>query len=152
MIPEIPVTSNVPEENEDTPVLTAAEDEKAEVLPDFSGKSLAELAGLFEELAGKEDRMKRYKEAEAIKSAFYKRLLKEKADAGLAADVREPDGRLPEEDTQEADGAAETAGVEPAGAEVSENPFNEIERGVKVLYNRYKKERAEDNRHLEKAR
>ena len=152
MIPEIPVTSNVPEENEDTPVLTAAEDEKAEVLPDFSGKSLAELAGLFEELAGKEDRMKRYKEAEAIKSAFYKRLLKEKADAGLAADVREPDGRLPEEDTQEADGAAETAVVEPAGAEVSENPFNEIERGFKELYNRYKKERAEYNRHLEKER
>ena len=152
MIPEIPVTSNVPEENEDTPVLTAAEDEKAEVLPDFSGKSLAELAGLFEELAGKEDRMKRYKEAEAIKSAFYKRLLKEKADAGLVADVREPDGRLPEEDTQEADGAAETAVVEPAGAEVSENPFNEIERGFKELYNRYKKERAEYNRHLEKER
>ena len=152
MIPEIPVTSNVPEENEDTPVLTAAEDEKAEVLPDFSGKSLAELAGLFEELAGKEDRMKRYKEAEAIKSAFYKRLLKEKADAGLAADVREPDGRLPEEDTQEADGAAETAVVEPAGAEVSENPFNEIERGFKELYNRYKRERAEYNRHLEKER
>lgn len=153
MIPEIPVTSNVPEENEDTPVLTAAEDEKAEVLPDFSGKSLAELAGLFEELAGKEDRMKRYKEAEAIKSAFYKRLLKEKADAGLAADVKEPDGRLPEEDTQEADGAAaETAVVEPAGAEVSENPFNEIERGFKELYNRYKKERAEYNRHLEKER
>ena len=152
MIPEIPVTSNVPEENEDTPVLTAAEDEKAEVLPDFSGKSLAELAGLFEELAGKEDRMKRYKEAEAIKSAFYKRLLKEKADAGLAADVREPDGRLPEEDAQEADGAAETAVVEPAGAEVSENPFNEIERGFKELYNRYKKERAEYNRHLEKER
>ena len=152
MIPELPVTSNVPEENEDTPVLTAAEDEKAEVLPDFSGKSLAELAGLFEELAGKEDRMKRYKEAEAIKSAFYKRLLKEKADAGLAADVREPDGRLPEEDTQEADGAAETAVVEPAGAEVSENPFNEIERGFKELYNRYKKERAEYNRHLEKER
>ena len=152
MIPEIPVTSNVPEENEDTPVLTAAEDEKSEVLPDFSGKSLAELAGLFEELAGKEDRMKRYKEAEAIKSAFYKRLLKEKADAGLAADVREPDGRLPEEDTQEADGAAETAVVEPAGAEVSENPFNEIERGFKELYNRYKKERAEYNRHMEKER
>ena len=153
MIPEIPVTSNVPEENEDTPVLTAAEDEKSEVLPDFSGKSLAELAGLFEELAGKEDRMKRYKEAEAIKSAFYKRLLKEKADAGLAADVKEPDGRLPEEDTQEADGAAaETAVVEPAGAEVSENPFNEIERGFKELYNRYKKERAEYNRHLEKER
>ena len=152
MIPEIPVTSNVPEENEDTPVLTAAEDEKAEVLPDFSGKSLAELAGLFEELAGKEDRMKRYKEAEAIKSAFYKRLLKEKADAGLVADVREPDGRLPEDDTQEADGAAETAVVEPAGAEVSENPFNEIERGFKELYNRYKKERAEYNRHLEKER
>ena len=84
MIPEVPVTSNV-SENEETPVLTVVEEERTETLPDLSGKSLAELAGLFEELTKKDDRMKRSKEAESIKSAFYKKLLKDKADAGLEA-------------------------------------------------------------------
>ena len=97
MIPEVPVASVIPECPEETPaVLPEPEEAKAESMPDYSGKSLAELAGLFEQLAGQDDRMKRYKEAEAIKSAFYKRLLKEKSDAGLADDVTEPDSRLPE--------------------------------------------------------
>lgn len=161
-----------------------AEAEKVDELPDFTGKSLAELAGLFEDLMKKEDRMKRYKEAEAIKSAFYKRLLKEKTDAGYEADVVEPSSRLPEEETLSAEEAAavevlpvdeamaeaesveaeaaavgsapEVSGEEPAAEEpaaaVSDNPFAEIERGFKSLYNRYKKERAEYNRELEKER
>ena len=80
------------------------------------------------------------KEAEAIKSAFYKRLQKEKADAGLT--VVEPAA-----ETEEAE-AVET----PAEDTVSENPFAEVERGFKDLYNKYKKERAEYNRQLEKER
>lgn len=150
------------------------EAEKVEELPDFTGKSLAELAGLFEDLMKKEDRMKRYKEAEAIKSAFYKRLLKEKTDAGYEADVVEPSSRLPEEETAASEEAASVEEA-PAGAEesketaaeavseaessaeehtsgVSDNPFAEIERGFKTLYNRYKKERAEYNREQEKER
>ncbi len=150
MIPEVPVTSNV-SENEETPVLTVVEEERTETLPDLSGKSLAELAGLFEELTKKDDRMKRSKEAESIKSAFYKKLLKDKADAGLAADVKEPDNRLPE-DGEDAQAVAAEAAVADADAPVSENPFEEIERGFKELYNRYKKERAEYNREQEKER
>ena len=150
MIPEVPVTSNV-SENEETPVLTVVEEERTETLPDLSGKSLAELAGLFEELTKKDDRMKRSKEAESIKSAFYKKLLKDKADAGLAADVKEPDNRLPE-DGEDAQAAVAEAAVADADAPVSENPFEEIERGFKELYNRYKKERAEYNREQEKER
>lgn len=154
-----------------------AEAEKVDELPDFTGKSLAELAGLFEDLMKKEDRMKRYKEAEAIKSAFYKRLLKEKTDAGYEADVVEPSSRLPEEERLSSEDAVAEAesvvpesvepGVAPVPAEsgaepeaeaeeqtatVSDNPFAEIERGFKSLYNRYKKERAEYNRELEKER
>ena len=150
MIPEVPVTSNV-SENEETPVLTVVEEERTETLPDLSGKSLAELAGLFEELTKKDDRMKRSKEAESIKSAFYKKLLKDKADAGLATDVKEPDNRLPE-DGEDAQAVAAEAAVADADAPVSENPFEEIERGFKELYNRYKKERAEYNREQERER
>lgn len=173
MIKDAPVTPVVAE-SEDAPVIPAPVDDKSDAVPDFSGKSLAELAGLFEELAKSEDRMKRYKEAEAIKSAFYKRLLKEKADAGLGVDVKEPDSSLPEpdgavedmpelpaeeaaaNDTAEAAGAADSvAEADGHAAEsdaVSENPFEEIERGFKELYNRYKKERAEYNRQQEKER
>ncbi len=102
----------------------------------WSEKNLAELVKAFEELVQNEERMKMSKEAEAIKAAFYKRLLKEKADAGYAA-------------AEPADGAGE----ESAPAEsAAENPFAEIERGFKELYNTYKKERAEYNRQLDKER
>ena len=104
-------------------------------------RNLAELVRLFEELMQNEDRMKMSKEAEAIKSAFYKRLQKEKADAGIAVvETVEPSEETEEvvEDVQEADSNA--------------NPFAEIERGFKAIYNTYKKERAEYNRQLEKER
>ncbi|MCQ2154382.1 MAG: DUF349 domain-containing protein [Bacteroidales bacterium] len=45
---------------------------------DYSGKSLAELSELFHQFATSEDRLQRAKDAEAIKSAFYKTLLKER--------------------------------------------------------------------------
>ena len=49
--------------------------------------------------------------------------------------------------------AEETEVVEqPVEDTVSENPFAEVERGFKDLYNKYKKERAEYNRQLEKER
>lgn len=54
--------------------------ENAEV--NYSDKTLAELVSLFEELGRNSERMKMNKEAEAIKTAFYKRLAKEKAEAG----------------------------------------------------------------------
>ena len=102
----------------------------------WSEKNLAELVKAFEELVRNEERMKMSKEAEAIKAAFYKRLLKEKADAGYVA-------------VEPAEGSEEEAA--PAEAE-AENPFAEVEKGFKELYNTYKKERAEYNRQLDKER
>ncbi|MBO5815635.1 MAG: DUF349 domain-containing protein [Bacteroidales bacterium] len=131
IIPDVELTSDV---------VLAETVENAEPAVNYSEKTLAELIRLFEELVQNEERMKMSKEAEAIKSAFYKRLQKEKADAGLTAvDV------LPEVEEAE-----ETAA--PVEDTVSENPFAEVERGFKELYNKYKKERAEYNRQLEKER
>ena len=97
-------------------------------------KTLAELSELFQNLKDSADRMKRSKEAEAIKSAFYKRLSKEKADAGEDASVDEPDENTPAEDST----------VPMQSGPVS--PFAAIEAGFKSLYMDYKKERAEYNR------
>ena len=97
-------------------------------------KTLAELTALFQDLKDSEDRMKRSKEAEAIKSAFYKKLSKEKAAAGEDATVEEPDENTP----------AEEATVPLQSGPVS--PFAAIEAGFKALYMEYKKERAEYNK------
>ena len=62
-------------------------DDVKDTFVNYAEKTLAELSGLFESLSESVDRMKRSKEAEAIKSAFYKRLSKEKAEAGLGEAV-----------------------------------------------------------------
>ena len=117
MIPDVELTSDVA-------VAEAAE--IAESAVNYSEKNLAELVALFEELVQNEERMKMSKEAEAIKAAFYKRLLKEKAEVAVEE-------------------------VEETEADV-ENPFAAIEAGFKDLYNKYRKERAELNSQLEKER
>ena len=106
MIPDVELTSDVA-------VAEAAE--VAESAVNYSEKTLAELITLFEELVQNEERMNMAKEAEALKAAFYKRLLKEKAEA-------------------------------------EEDAFAAVEAGFKDLYNKYKKERAELNKQLEKER
>ena len=122
-------------------VVVAEPVETTEPAVNYSEKNLAELIRLFEELVQNEERMKMSKEAEAIKAAFYKRLLKEKAEAGIVTAATAVDV---DEDEEVAEAPVEDT--------VSENPFAEIERGFKDLYNRYKKERAEYNRQLEKER
>jgi len=108
----------------------------------LADKTLAELSEMFSTLAVAEDRLKRSKEAEAIKSAFYKLLSKEKAEAGLGPKVDEPAEETAEEET-----ATETpAETSPA------NPFAAIEEGFKAIYTKYRKERAEYNRQLESER
>ena len=88
---EVPAAAPVAEE----PVAAepvVVEEPVAEPAPvNFAEKTLAQLSELFQNLTASEDRMKRFKEAEAIKSAFYKRLSKEKAEAGEDAAVDEPD-------------------------------------------------------------
>lgn len=113
---------------------------KQEQEVNFAEKTLAELSGLFQSLSESEDRMKRSKEAEAIKSAFYKRLSKEKAEAGEDAVVDEPDENIP----------ADEQTVPLQSGPVS--PFAAIEAGFKSLYVAYKKERAEYNKELDAQR
>ena len=136
IIPDVLNTSDVPETVET--VETVDLNEAAESAVNWSEKNLAELVKAFEELVQNEERMKMSKEAEAIKAAFYKRLLKEKADAGIVAE---------EQDEEVAENSEE-----PAEGNVADNPFAEIEKGFKELYNQYKRERAEYNRQLEKER
>ena len=136
IIPDVVLTSDVPETVENIV------EEAAENHVSYSEKTLAEIVRLFEELMNDEGRMKRAKDAEALKAAFYKRLQKEKFDAGLTAtDV------VPAEQT-----ADEQEVVEEIEDTVSENPFAEIEKGFKDLYNRYRKEKADYNRQLDKER
>ena len=114
--------------------------EQESVSPISEKSTLSELTALFQSLVESEDRMKRSKEAEAIKSAFYKRLSKEKAEAGEDATVEEPDENTP----------AEEATVPMQSGPVS--PFAAIEAGFKALYMQYKKERAEYNKELDAQR
>ena len=73
-------TSVVPEQQQEDSVQTPETD-----VVDYSGKTLPELSELFHNFATSQDRLQRAKEAEAIKSAFYKTLLKEKEKVGDAA-------------------------------------------------------------------
>ena len=93
--------------------------DKAEELAD---KSLAELSDMFVKLKDSADSMLRSKEAEAIKSAFYKLLTKLKGENPEMSD----DSR--------------------------NNPFEAVEQNFKALYADYKKERAEYNRQQEEQR
>ena len=124
--------SVVPDAEEETP---------QEQTVDLGNLTLAELSERFDKLSQAEDRMKRNKEAEAIKSAFYRRLSKEKADAGLGSKVDEPSSR---EDVIEE--------VGPQTQEEKENPFAAIETAFKGVYANYKKERAEYNRQQDEQR
>ena len=113
-------------------------DEMVEETVDLGSLTLAELSDMFDKLSQDENRMKRYKEAEAIKSAFYKRLSKEKAEAGLGSKVDEPSSR---------EDVIEEVTPAPQSEEVKEdNPFEAMETAFKGVYANYKRERAEFNR------
>ena len=133
-VKETPVVEEVKEVKEVKEDVKEAVEEVKEAVVNFGEKTLAELSELFQQLKESEDRMKRSKEAEAIKSAFYKRLSREKADAGEDATVEEPD-----ENT-----TVEESTVPMQSGPVS--PFAAIEAGFKSLYMDYKKERAEYNK------
>ena len=108
-------------------------EEVKETFQNFADKTLAELSDLFQKLVQSEDRLKRSKEAEALKSAFYKRLSREKAEAGEEDTVVEPDENTTEETTVPLQSRALS-------------PFAAIEAGFKSLYMDYKTERAEYNK------
>ena len=129
--------ANQEQEVKEAPVVEEVKEvveEVKETIVNYGEKTLAELSNLFQQLKESEDRMKRSKEAEALKSAFYKRLSREKAEAGEDAAVEEPDDNTPVEDST----------VPMQSGPVS--PFAAIEAGFKSLYMEYKKERAEYNK------
>ena len=131
-------TADVEPKEQETMAQVAEEVKEAVV--NFGDKTLAELSELFQQLSESADRMKRSKEAEAIKSAFYKRLSREKAAAGEDASVEEPDENTP----------VDQATVPLQSGPVS--PFAAIEAGFKSLYLDYKKARAEYNKELDAQR
>ena len=90
----------------------------ADKVENLADKSLSELSDMFVELKDSAERMSRSKEAESIKSAFYKLL-----------------GRLKGE-----------SGVSDETASSQDNPFEAVEQNFKALYADYKKERAEFNK------
>ncbi|MBQ9660410.1 MAG: DUF349 domain-containing protein [Bacteroidales bacterium] len=96
----------------------SAEEAPVEKADSFADKTLAELSDLFVQLKDSAERMTRSKEAEAIKSAFYKLLSKLKGESGVSED----------------------------GESSQSNPFEAVEQNFKALYADYKKERAEFNK------
>ena len=142
---EAPVAAEPAADASNAAAEEASEAPAAETV-NYAEKTLSELVELFQKLGEGIERAKHSKEAEAIKSAFYKKLSREKFEAGLGAQVDEPG----EEDAPE----AETAQTETPEAEGESrvNPFEAIEAGFKSLYNDYKKERAELNRQQESER
>ena len=132
-----PEVTAAPDVEETTKALDEETAASAAETVDLNALSLSELSEMFDRLSQSEDRMKRYKEAEAIKSAFYKKLSKEKAEAGLGAAVDEPSSR---------EDVVDEVVVPADGNLVADNPFEAMEAAFKGVYANYKKERAEYNR------
>ncbi|MGN1215402.1 MAG: DUF349 domain-containing protein, partial [Candidatus Cryptobacteroides sp.] len=133
----VPEVTAAPDVEETTKALEGETAASAAETVDLNSLSLSELSDMFDRLSQSEDRMKRYKEADAIKSAFYKRLSKEKAEAGFGASVDEPSSR---------EDVLDEVQAPSADALVSDNPFDAMEAAFKGVYANYKKERAEYNR------
>lgn len=133
----VPEVTAAPDVEETTKALDEETAASAAETVDLNALSLSELSDMFDRLSQSEDRMKRYKEAEAIKSAFYKKLSKEKAEAGLGTAVDEPSSR---------EDVVDEVVVPADGNLVADNPFEAMEAAFKGVYANYKKERAEYNR------
>ena len=131
-----------PAENAEAPEDAAENKERT----DFSNLGLKEIVDTFKELIEGENMQQLYKNAEALKAAFYKNLRKEKIASGIEQPAEVQAESAPAE--KEAESQAQTE--EPAEAPVSYNPFAEIERGFKDLYGQYKTRRAAYVQELEK--
>ncbi len=112
------VTATLPEASAETPKAEAAE---APEVPDYSEMGLKEILDVFQMLLDRGDMQLLYKHADSIKATFYKTLRKEKIESGFIA----PSEDVISDDTD-------------SGEVVSINPFAEVERGFKELYNTYR--------------
>ncbi|MCR5708909.1 MAG: DUF349 domain-containing protein [Bacteroidales bacterium] len=145
------------EEPANEPAAESAEPQveaKPEEKTDLSEKGLKEIVDMFKELVEGENMQQLYKNAEALKAAFYKKLRKEKIASGIIEQPVEAveesaQEAAPETEAEPAEGqaeAAEAAEEAPATA----NPFAALERGFKDLYNQYRIRRAAFTQELEK--
>lgn len=129
-----------------------------EELKSLSSKSLKEIVEAFRNLVDNGDIMELNRQAEYIKATFYKVLKEEKIASGYHVQPGASDyAGLQEngEDVEPVEEGNEPAAVEKhveenAPAEVSVNPFIEIERAFKELYARYKGRRAVYFQNLER--
>ena len=88
--PETVEVSNEPEtvekaESSENPGIEDVQESLEAPEVNYADKSLAALVGLFEEFSKSGDRIKLFKDAEAIKSAFYRKLQKEKSEVEESA-------------------------------------------------------------------
>ncbi len=114
---------------ESKPLENTQSTDSVQKITDYSEMSLKEIVQLFQDMIEKGDQQEMYRCADNIKAAFYKTLKKEKIATGIIT----PAPEIREEDEG---GESESENI------VSNNPFAELERGFKELYNRYKIERA----------
>ena len=105
------------------------ESSAGEEMPDYQNMSISELVSELQKVVSSDLKMTLSKNVEVIKTAFYKKLGKEKADA-----------------------MQKLSEMKDAAVEAVESPFSAIEEGFKSAYTEYKKERAEFNEKQEKER
>lgn len=109
----------------------------------FNEMNLKEIVQYFQDMIERGDQQEMYKYADLIKASFYKTLKKEKIATGLVFSAHEVSSGS--KGIGDAEGSEDSEEKES----VSENPFAELERGFKELYNKYKVERASHIRVLE---
>ena len=115
-------------------------------LPDYSQMSIDDLIQMFQQMLERGDQQELHRNAELIKSAFYKTLKRDKSAVGLHMEVTP--NQEPDIDAENSD--VESVGVEPKEISGVNNPFSEIENKFKSLYSQYKSARAEYLVQLEK--
>ncbi len=115
-------------------------------LLDYSQMSMDGLIQIFQQMLERGDQQELYKNAELIKTAFYRILKKEKV--AISANMES------ESVSEVSDSASESVIVDAENGQVQEvaanNPFADTERNFKVLYSQYKSARAEYLLQLEK--
>ena len=122
-------------------MLELVEENKTSEFPDYSAMNLKDIIQIFQEMIDKGDQQELYKNADAIKAAFYKVLKREKIASGVFADQSAHEQSVQElsDEQQEAQ-------------KVSEDPFSEIEKAFKEVYARYKESRAAYMQEIEKVK
>ena len=103
---------------------------------DYSSMGLKEIVNVFQEMMERGDQQELYKNADAIKAAFYKELKKERAAAGSDVETAQEETQNEQQDDQI-----------PAN-----DPFADVEKEFKAVYNQYKESRANYMQELERVK